>query len=1250
MAEACVARAEPCPLFALDAGVPANLVVGEAARITGWCFVPGARIVRAWASDGRRHDPVTVGLDRPDVARAYPDEPAARESGFEWRVDFEPGLHTIGLTAELDDGTSLVLQELVIAIDSGEVLAALDTPVGTVIAGPVRFSGWMFHTRHRIDRLVLRIGEHAHRAHHGILRPDVAEHHAAYATAPDAGYELELVLEPGIYGVRAEATLSTGVVHRVELPSCVVRAKPWPVRIAARWRGIVARARGVESAARQWIADRGRLPRPSEIPELVRAALRLFRSSPGPLLPYAGAPGFEPEPVQDPYGIWLSYNAWNDARATDLAARLERTQTPSISVVMPVYRPDQRWLERAIESLREQVHQGWELCIADDASGDDALTTWLHRLAADDPRIHFITREVNGNISLATNSAATLARGDFLLFLDQDDELSPDALGEIALALARSPNCDLLYTDDDKIDASGRRFAPQFKPDWSPELLLSYMYMSHALVVRRELFAELGGFRPGFEGSQDYDFALRASERARAIEHLARVTYHWRVLPGSTATSGDAKPAAMPAGMRAVAEAAARRGIPASVSQPEWARRGAVGIFELDFPDDGPSVEILIPTRNQHAVLARCIDSLARTSYRNYRVTVIDNESDDPAALAYFGSLPHRVVRIANPDGRFNYAHINNEGARLSDADFVLFLNNDTEVLEPRWLSRMVGHAGVEGVGAVGARLLYPDRRVQHAGIVHGLYGGLAGPAFKLAAEWDGGYLGYAKCTRNCTAVTAACMLTPRRLFLELGGFDAHRFGVAYNDVDYCYRVVDAGMRCVYVAGAELLHHEGLSRGFGDNPDEIRAFRERYPGRVDRYYNPNLTLEHERHAVAPRAIGAPAHPRARALMVCFNLNWEGAPYSQFEMTKALRDAGVIEPVVYSPTEGPLRAEYERHGIEVLVEPHPLRGVHDAPAYDAAIGRFAASMRTRGIALAYGNTLQTFYAIDAARVAGIPSVWNVRESEPWQTYFSHLGELAPRALRCFEHPYRVVFVANATRQGFAALETRHNFTVIHNGLDPARVRAAAAGVDRAAVRAELGVRPEELLVVTVGTVCDRKGQLDIPAALAVMPDAARARLKWLVVGDRPGAYSAELHSARRALPAAVRERLIVLPESEDVARYYLAADVFACTSRIESYPRVILEAMAYGLPVVTTPAFGIVEQVRAGYNGDFYRAGAVDELAEQVARMLDPAYRASRARWALPMLHSLESFESMVAKYASVFAEAAALPRAERADR
>ena len=969
-------------------------------------------------------------------------------------------------------------------------------------------------------------------------------------------------------------------------------------------------------------------------------AYRLLRRSAGNAR--TAAQVFQIPRLIDRYDSWLEVNRWNERRESILRQRLsEFTRTPLVSVIMPVYNPSIEFLNRAIQSVVDQVYENWELCIADDASTDPAVISTLKRWAGQNTRIRVKFREQNGNISLASNGAAELASGEHLVFLDQDDELTPDALGEVALYLAEKPATDILYSDDDKVDAKDYRYSPQFKPDWSPELLLSYMYLSHLFVIRRNLFREIGGMRVGFEGSQDYDLALRASEKTKCVGHIPKILYHWRALPTSTASSASAKPESFAAGIRAVSDAFDRRGIQGDVFQPDWAVTAKCGIFSHRFPDEGPSVTIIIPTKNNLEFLRVCIDSIKKTSYRNYEVVIVDNESDDPTTLDYLRSSPHRVLRIPNSDGRFNFAAINNRAVEQLDADYVLFLNDDTEVLSPKWLSQMVGYMTLAGVGAVGARLLLTDGRIQHAGVVHGYYNRMAGPAFKLAPATDNGYLSYAKVTRNYSAVTAACMLTSKTLFQSLGGFDEQAFAVAYNDVDYCYRLIAADYRIVYCPEAELVHHEGASRGFRDNPCEPAAFLQKYANKVDPYYNPNLSLEDERFAIKARTTAPQSLGRIRTLMCGFNLNREGAPYSQHEMTIGLKEKGVIDPIVYSPVDGPLRKAYEEHGIEVMISGHPLTGVTELPEYEGRIAAFGRRLKNLKIDLVYGNTLQTFYAIAAAHHLGLPSVWNPRESEPWETYFDYLPhEIAQQALQCFAYPYQVVFVSNATLKVWQPLNSRHNFMVIHNGLNRERFGAALRKWPKEMARGMLKISPTERVILIMGTMCERKGQIDLVEAMARLSEQHSTTTRCYIVGNRTTEYTERLRKVMRSLPYSQRSRIELVEDTADPALFYAAADIFVCCSRVESFPRVILEAMAAGLPIITTPVFGIMEQVKENESALFYAPGDVASLAHAIDRLIEnPTLGEKLAANTHKAFESLIDFDSMVDAYAEVFREA-----------
>lgn len=980
---------------------------------------------------------------------------------------------------------------------------------------------------------------------------------------------------------------------------------------------------------------------------------RLFRSKPDSLGQFVRGHignGLRPRDASRAYDAWLAANRLSQVDVQNIRAALATAgaKAPKISVIMPVYNSDPRLLREAIDSVQRQIYADWELCVVDDCSPSEHIRPLLAEIARSDSRIRVKRRRENGGISECTNTAVNMARGEILVFVDHDDLITPDCLAEVALYYANNPEADIVYSDDDKADMEGSRFAPQFKPDFAPTLLLSFMYMGHVFSVRREIFRELGGFRKPFDGAQDFDFALRATERARHVGHIAKVLYSWRVAPGSTALSAETKPESFEAGRRAVEEAIARRGMAGRVVHPNWALEGKCGIFSIEFPDIGPSVTIIIPTHNNVALLRPCVESLAKTTYNNFKVMVVDNDSDDLETLSYLAELRLRenvvVERISNAGMPFSYAKINNEAVARSTSEFALLLNNDTEIIEPRWLSQMMGYALMEGVGAVGAKLLFGDGTVQHAGILHGLYGGLAGCAFRNAPSYQWGYFNFMRVAREYGAVTAACLLIRKSLFETVGGFDEHHFKVAYNDVDLCYRLEDAGYRSVYCSTAELFHYEGKSRGLRDDPREVEAFRAKYRDRCDRWYNPNLSLEDEHFQVRVARSQRQMLP-VRGIMVSHNLEHEGAPNVMMEVVCGLKCRGVLDPIVLSPRDGPLRSDYENAGITVEIVDHPIMHVHDDAAFASAMDRFGSKLRSINAHFVYGNTLQTFWAIAGAKSAGLPAVWNPRESEEWNTYFDYLAPpLRPHAYAAFEYAYSVVFCADATRVNWMPVLENHNYRVIRDGLNEARFAARAARWSPSQARAHLGISNTDVVAVLVGTVCDRKGQIDLVHALGMLSDSAASRVRVFIVGDRGGEYSEKVHDAVSVLPSERRGRVHVVKETSDPYLYFRAADISVCTSRIESYPRVILEAMACGLPIISTAVFGIVEQVRDGVNALFYEQGRHAELASKLEQLvLDEAMRKRMADNSIHVLRSLTSFEEMLDGFQQLFGELGALP-------
>jgi glycosyltransferase involved in cell wall biosynthesis len=538
---------------------------------------------------------------------------------------------------------------------------------------------------------------------------------------------------------------------------------------------------------------------------------------------------------------------------------------PLISLVMPTYNPPERWLRAALDSVLRQLYPAWELCIADDCSPEPHVRAVLEEYAKKDARIKVTFRSENGHISAASNSAAELVTGEFIGLLDHDDEITEHALYMVACELNNCKDIDLLYSDEDKMTTYGMRFNPYFKSDWNPDLLTSQNYVCHFTVIRAAKFREVGGFRPGFDGAQDWDLILRttdASDPSR-IKHIPHVLYHWRVIETSTAHSTGAKPYVMEAQAKSVREHLERKGI----REAKVEILSSISQLRVTYPVPVPEplVSVIIPTKDQLLLLKRCIAGvLEGTAYKNVEMIVVDNGSTDPATLEYLGELARDSrVTVLRDDKPFNYSRLNNDAVKVAKGSILAFLNNDLEVIGEEWLSEMVAHVVRPEVGAVGARLLYPNGLLQHGGVILGI-GGVAGHNHKGRPRHDPGYFNRAILRQNLSAVTAACMLCRKEVFEKVGGFEEGALSVAFNDVDLCLKIRREGYLVVYNPHAELYHHESASRGYETTPEkfarfegEVETMKKRWGALLssDPYYNSNLTLLTEDFAFAfpPRA-------------------------------------------------------------------------------------------------------------------------------------------------------------------------------------------------------------------------------------------------------------------------------------------------------------------------------------------------------------------------------------------------------------
>lgn len=531
---------------------------------------------------------------------------------------------------------------------------------------------------------------------------------------------------------------------------------------------------------------------------------------------------------------------------------------PKLSIVIPAYKTPERYLKEMLQSIKDQTYQNWEVCVADGSPRGESSERVLKKFAEQDKRFKYVILGENKGISGNTNAAMDMATGDFIVLADHDDTIPPHALYECVKAINMDPEYDVIYSDEDKLDMDGKAlFDPHFKPDFNPDLLTSVNYICHLFVVNRDLVDAVGGFRQEFDGAQDYDFIFRCTEAARKIYHIPKVLYHWRCHQNSTASNPESKMYAFEAGSRAIKAHFQRCNIPV-----ESVEKGVdFGIYHTKFAIKGePLVSVVIPNKDHHSDLDLCIRSLMeKGTYKNLEFIVVENNSTDKATFSYYERIQKEYpnVRVVTWEKGFNFSAINNFGVKHARGEYLLFLNNDTEIIEKDVIREMLGYCQREDVGAVGARLLYQDDTIQHAGVVVG-FGGIAGHTFIGLHRAENSYFHRAMCAQDYSAVTAACIMTKKVLFDQVEGF-TEELAVAFNDIDFCMKIRSLGKLVVYNPYALLYHYESKSRGLEDTPEkvarfnrEIAIFAKRWPDILrngDPYYNPNLTLRKSNFAL-----------------------------------------------------------------------------------------------------------------------------------------------------------------------------------------------------------------------------------------------------------------------------------------------------------------------------------------------------------------------------------------------------------------
>jgi len=1241
------------------------------------------------------------GLERPDAQKAHGGSLAARRTGFlqrvvvwrgarelaldwhdgtQWREFFRTPLDTSALPADAVKPPRLLRAALVyqtlhylyrhfhraswgeLCRETDAVLRDVLTPTSDIVIGDrfighienpgfwinagydkFRLTGWVFGVGRHISQLSATTGVLTeNRLVYPKDRSDVAAHRTDHANALLSGYYGLVDIRKDtpnpanlkIFAETGDGTRPLAFARRMYLDRRDEHSGPIPVyRTALFVKVVLAFLRGVPLGRYKfdsWAQAHVEIKRLQD-----HLATTLSRGEPRKI----------PQAVirrrdQDPYTRWCWHNRLTPRLRAVLAAdaaALVQSGGPLISVVVPAYNTPEKYLRELLECLRQQLYPRWELCIADDASPQPHVRRLLEEAARADARIKPVFRPQNGHIARATNSAVELATGEFVALLDHDDLLPHDALLQVAQAIARHPTAGYLYTDEDKIDDTGRRFDPQFKGGWSPEMALTHNYTHHLTVIRRDLVARAGGLRPEFNGAQDIDLFLRCWELidAQDVIHVPFVGYHWRAHAESTATRGDQKGYLFEAARKGIAEAVVRRGLRAEPMLPEFAKNYALCLHQLKWSPDllrENPVTIVIPTKNRADLLRTCLDSLARTTPReSVQVVVVDDNSTDAEALAYLATLPARpdlrvevvhapatsVAGVADPGGAqepgsatpatpdtdgFNYSRLVNLGSARADTPLLLHLNNDVEALAPGWLEDLAGWLSIPGTGVAGAKLLYPDGTLNHAGIGLSRRDGLAHVLFEKEPADDLGYLFLPHAARNVAAVTGACLLTRTALYRKLNGFDEAKLQVAYNDVDYCLRAAAAGFRTVWSPQAVLRHVGSASRGKTYAEREHVEYIARHGNDRDPFISEaldfpprNLPLNpyHDRYAQTARPF--------RATVVTHNLNFEGAPIFIFELARYLAEQPGLQVTVVSPQDGPLRQRFAAAGLKVEIwDVSAMLGAKDPAGFAAALKSFAAARTWDGTDVFVCNTMLTWWAVHLAAHLGKTSALYIHESNSVKRFFAPLlpAQLHETVEDAFRLATRVVFTARATRDLHEALNVNDNFRTLASWVDFGRIEQFAAAHDKRALRRKHGLDPDAVLVVNIGSVCERKGQHIYIRGIDLLEQELPTlfpgkKIEWVMVGAREGLY---METLREDIQLMNLPDVRIFAETPDIYDFYRLADILVCTSFEESFPRVLLEAMVFGTRIVSTDVNGIPEMVTNTDEAHLVPAGDPFKLA------------------------------------------------------
>lgn len=802
--------------------------------------------------------------------------------------------------------------------------------------------------------------------------------------------------------------------------------------------------------------------------------------------------------------------------------------------------------------------------------------------------------------------AKLLSAMSWAVLLLPGDEFAPggfDMLVEQTSALGAD---HILVWDHTEKAGPDKRDWIALKPGWSVDTMLMSNLYGRACLPAKQIstisacFDEVDIWRYLMEASFDYKLTGK---------HVDRILTRNRMIPANL------YPNLVDRAVELLTDRFSSFGVSIVPKLHAWASSERRLAFDIIFMTIDAFVTIIIPTKQAGPVLRRCLNSILANTQEKFEIIIIDTGIDPVASSDLKDMDSVTIFKCESPGGKFNYSFVNNRAAERASGDYLVFLNDDTEVLSDNWLSRLVGWSKVPGVGAVGAKLIYPDHRIQHIGIAHNVRGdGLPSLPLKLLPEGALSEGGLERLVRDCSAVTAACLLVRAELFLQFDGFDEGAFAVAYNDCDFGYRLKASGYRNVVVPECLLYHYEGRTRGRGrgnDNVEEEVSIFSKYRDWPE-HLIPNAWLSASsgvriasRNALSPLSLSPMRHSVTRVLLVTHNLNLEGAPLVLLDIALGLQQCGRFSVCVLSPVDGPLRHAYESAGISVaLVDVGPFFSSQSEKDFENASVDLAAQINQYAPDVLIANTVISHWAAYAAKMMSLPFLWLIHESEePFSHLVEHGAWHVDAARDAMKAAFRSVFVCESTMALYESKRVEGAKLFIYNGFDAKTRFPGSAVALRSEWRARIAAQSDEVVFLCPGTVCERKSQLDLIVALEGLDRTVTERARFVIVGDRPGPYSVLLHERASRLPEAIREKLVIVPETAEIEGYYRASDAMLFCSRVESFPRVIQEAMSCGLAIISTPVFGISELIYDNKNGLLFDVGDIDAIRRHVAAVV-----------------------------------------------